>query len=149
MNREQITEALKMLKSYEVAVREYEENRLMSEEGKYAAGPCRVAIYSDMPMGSGSGSRAPKMTGLWSMEDALEYQHALHMSRWLRAALEALTLQERRLMTLKYFDGLSIKEAAEEMHFHEQKGKNLHSSSLKKMEVSLRFIEYHMLLQPA
>jgi hypothetical protein len=149
MNREQITEGLKMLKSYEVAVREYESNRLMHDEDKYSAAPCRVAIYSDMPKGAGSGSRAPKLTGAWMMADYLEYERCLHMSQWMRAALEALTVQERTLMEYKYLDGYSLKQAGEKMHFHEQKAKNLHGSSLRKMEVSLKFIDNHVLLQPA
>lgn len=144
MNREQITEALKMLKAWEVAVSEFERNKLNEQinNNPFVAAGCRVAVYSDTPIGTGSGSRRPSLTGEWSLADSLEYQRCLYMSRWLRAALSTLYEEEEKVITLKYMNGLVLKQICERIGMSIGKAKSLHKSGLDKMQVCLQFVEY-------
>lgn len=147
MNREQITEGLKMLRSYEVAVKQFEENRIgeITNNNPLVASGCRVTLYSDIPTGNGLGSRQPSLTGLWTFEDMMEYQKCLYMSRWLRAALSALNEDEHKVVTLKWMDGLTLNTISQRIHMSERTVKTLHGTGLRKMETCLRFVEFKQL----
>lgn len=144
MNREQIVEGLKFLRAYEVAVSEFERNKPSEPQNinPWIAAGCRVTLYSDMPMGTGSGSRSPVLTGEWSLADSLEYQRCLYMSRWLRAALSTLYEEERKVVSLKYMDGLTLKQIAQRIHVSGGKSKSLHKEGMEKMDTCLQFVEY-------
>jgi hypothetical protein len=66
LNREQITEGLKMLRAYEVAVSQFERHQIVEQPNvnPFVAAGCRVTLYSEMPSGTGSGSRQPSLTGM-------------------------------------------------------------------------------------
>lgn len=143
MNKEQITEALKMYRSYKTGISGYERPYVPDyNANRYeTAAACRVTLYSDMPMGTGSGSRAPTLTGGWSLEDHIEYMRFKDIVSWIDLALEALTADERHIITKKWMDGLTLKQISMVTQYSERTVKTIHGRGLDKMYTCLRFIE--------
>lgn len=152
MNRDQMTEALKMYRAYKAGISAYERVRILGVAGTnynpFAAAGCRVAIYSDTPMGTGSGSRIPYLTGLWGNEDEREYLYFCEVVKWLDVALDTLTTDERHVITLKWMDGLTLGQIASRTPYSERTVKTIHSRSLEKMHKPLMFIVFNTEYKP-
>lgn len=142
MNREQITEALKMYRSYKVGIAAYERVQINNDNwNPFVASACRVAVYSDTPLGTGSGSKQPTLTGGWSLEDHMEYQNYCETVKWIDVALDSLTTDERHVITLKWMDGLTLRQISERTPYSERTVKTIHGRSLDKMYACLRFVD--------
>lgn len=142
MNKEQITEALKMYKSYKAGIAGYERPFMNDNLDPYMnAAACRVTLYSDMPVGTGSGSRAPTLSGGWSMDDHLEYMRFKEIVRWIDVALETLTADEEAVVKKKWMEGMTLKQISKTGHYSERTVKSIHGRGLDKMHNCLRFID--------
>lgn len=104
-----------------------------------SAAPARVVLYSDMPMGTGSGSQEPKLTGLWSYEDNKEYRAVKKAVERTECALDLLTKVEREIITMKYIKGLTFAEAGKEKHYSREWAKTIHSRAIGKLNKALMF----------
>jgi hypothetical protein len=149
MERDQITHELKYYRSYKAAIESTQE--IMTTENasdrwgsaKYeSAAACRVTIYSDMPSGTGSGSRAPKLTGNMSFEDAIEYSRFQSIVMYLEMGMSVLTELELDIITFKWMDDLNLNQIAERKGFSYRTAKTIHGRALDKMYNSLRFVVY-------
>jgi hypothetical protein len=107
---------------------------------QYAA-PARVVLYSDMPMGTGSGSRAPKLTGMWQYEDNLEYRKVKKAVERTECALDLLTVVEREVIILKYMGGLTLAKTGERKHYSREWAKGIHRRAIAKLNNALMFDE--------
>ncbi|MFK7696406.1 sigma factor-like helix-turn-helix DNA-binding protein [Paenibacillus sp. HJGM_3] len=143
MNREQIIECLKFYKAFKSAVMAYERvNLYQSAHNPFHAAGCRVTLYSDMPMGTGSGSRAPTLTGEWTHQDTIEYESLRSTVQWLDIALDSLTADERHVITLKWMEGLTMQQISQRTPHSERTVKTIHGRSLDKMHIVLRFVDH-------
>lgn len=146
MDRDKITELLKNYRLYKLAIRDYERpepqgshNRIT--ERYFEASPCRIVAYSDMPMGTGSGSRPPKITGLWAWEDNVEYHAFKYAVRRVEDALDLLSDDERSVVTLKWMDDLTLDEVGRRKNYSREWVKKVHRRALSKLCICLRFDE--------
>lgn len=142
MTKDKVTELLKNYRSYVAAIRNY--HRQTSDEMNYdpymSAAPCRVAVYSDTPIGRGSGSRPPTLTGGWSLADHLHYQSIVDAVQYITEALDALTADERSVIELKYMDGLTLETIAQRKAYSRRTIRRIHSRALTKLEIALGFV---------
>lgn len=139
MDREKVVELLKNYRAYVIALRNY--HRQTSDELEQnpylSAAPCRVTLYSDTPVGRGSGSRPPTLTGGWSLADHLHYQSIVDAVQYITEALDALTADERSVIELKYMDGLTLEVIAQRKAYSRRTIRRIHSRALMKLEIAL------------
>ncbi|MNW51826.1 Sigma-70, region 4 [compost metagenome] len=147
MERERITYELKYYRSYKAAVEGTMRRKNMNSineifENKYmTAAPCRVTLFSDMPMGRGSGSRPPTLTGGMTFDDLLELERYQEMIEMIDIALASLTEAEFEVITLKWMDDLTLNQISDRKGISPRTAKTIHSRALDKLYTSLRF--YH------
>ena len=110
-------------------------------ERYFEASPCRIVAYSDMPMGTGSGSRAPSITGLWTWEDTSEYNQFKYAVRRVDDALDLLSDDERSVVTLKWMDDLTLDQIGTRKRYSREWVKKVHRRALGKLSICLRFDE--------
>jgi RNA polymerase sigma factor (sigma-70 family) len=55
-------------------------------------------------------------------------------SRKVRAAVQELPVNQRRLLALSYFEGLTVREAARHLHWHSSKAQRAHENAKRKLE---------------
>jgi|SRR5690242_11075651 len=141
MNKDEIVEELKNYRSYKHAVAQYNRADEYNPDRYMTASPCRVTLYSDMPMGTGSGSRQPLLTGGWTFEDVLEYNWFTYITEQIESAMETLSEDERRVIQLKWMDGVALVNISKRIYFSERKVSYLHTSALNKLHICMKFIQ--------
>ncbi|RAV22214.1 sigma factor-like helix-turn-helix DNA-binding protein [Paenibacillus contaminans] len=146
MNRDKVTELLRNYRYYKMAIRDYETpemkpNYTFGPERFFTAAPCRTTSYSDMPMGTGSGSRAPTLTGDWTLEDHIEYEKYRYAAKRVEMALELLSDEERSVISLKWMDGLTLDQIGKRKKYSREWVKKMHRRALEKLTICLRFDE--------
>lgn len=140
-NRNKVVELLKNYRYYKQAIRGYwrRSSDEMITDRYMSAAPCRTAIYSDTPIGRGSGSRIPTLTGSWSLLDEIEYKEYTYIVDRIDQALDTLTDDERSVVTQKWVNGLTLKEIGERKNYSEAWAKKIHRRAIQNMEICLRF----------
>lgn len=122
---------------------EAEEPELSKElmEKYQSAAPARVVRYSETPKGMGSGSQEPRLTGLWSQEDHKEYKAVKKAVERIECAIDLLTATERKIITLKYMQGLTLAQVGAGEGCSREWAKKHHRRALAKLTESLMFDE--------
>lgn len=141
MTRDELTELLKIHKSLKAGIAAYERSRHIKDPfDRYAAAPSRVADYSGMPFGGAPGSRPPTMTGEWGFEDYLQYSLFSDAVYWVEQALDALTADERLVITKKWMEGLTLHQISQVSTYSVRTVKTIHTRALDKMHNCLQFV---------
>ena len=146
MEWERIQHELKYYRSYKVAIEttkrniQAETNGNSWERNRYEdASPCRVTVYDDMPLGGGSGSREPVLSGGMSFEDIMEFERYKEIVSIIDMALNTMAEIERDIITMKWMDELTLAQIAERKGFSYGTAKTIHGRAVEKMKKSLRF----------
>ena len=140
MNREQITETLKVYLAYKHAVNMYERHQPIPSAG--------VANYSAMPSGSGAPERffaivgKPADMGHTSLQDVLDYRKYKAAVTELEGAFAVLTEDEESVIKLKWIHDLDLSIIAERKKYSVITIKRWHKRALDKLETALRFAQF-------
>lgn len=139
MNRENVTELLKNYRNYKYAVNQYERHK-----GRPAAG---VANYSGMSGGSGAqelffapNGRMADM-GHTSLDDAMDYEQYSEVVKDIDGGLDLLTAEEHSVVRLKWIEGRTLKEIADEKKYSLETVKRNHKRALEKLSICYRFVK--------
>lgn len=143
MNRGKIEQLLKNYRLYKLAIRDYQKAEKPTKEeaeGPYmVAAPARVTMYSDTPVGQGSGSKPPQLTGVWGMYDYMEYHAYRYAVERVDAALHLLSEKERRVVVMRWMDGMNMKQIGKEMNYSRENIKKIHLRAIEKLSKAMRF----------
>jgi len=138
MNREQITETLKVYLAYKHAVTMYERHRPFPSAG--------VANYTAMPSGSGAPERffaivgKPADMGNTSLQDELDYRRYKTAVTELEGAFDVLTEEELSVVKLKWMHDVTLKQIAERKRYSIDTVKRHHRRGIQKLSDALRFV---------
>lgn len=128
-NIEDIKRGLSSYMVYKFSIAGYETPD--EPEDKYMnASRARGTLYSETPLGTGGGSKPPKLSGRWSLEDALEYERLKCIVQRLEMALDMLPVLERDIIRLKYFAGLTLAQVGERKSYSRESIKSRHRKAL-------------------
>lgn len=146
IDRNKATELLGNYRYYKFAIRDYENPYINAEslasitEQKYEyAAPARVTLFSDMPIGRGSGSRMPTLTGEWGINDHIQYNAVKYAVQRVDCALDLLSDEERSVITLKWVDELTLQQIADRKRYSRDWAKKIHRKALGKLAKMLMF----------
>lgn len=141
VDRDKVTKLLKNYRYYRMAVKGYERNTTdeLITNKYFSAARCRTTLYSDMPMGMGGGSSAPRLTGGWSLDDESEYREYKYIVERIDDALNLLSDEEKSVLVLKWMDGMTLDQIATRKGFSEAWAKKVHRKSINDLALCFRF----------
>jgi RNA polymerase sigma factor (sigma-70 family) len=138
---EKVSKLLGKYKFYKQALKGFERLLAVNEiEDRYmSAAACRTVQYSDTPIGRGSGSNPPFLTGEWDLQSRLEYEEYSYIVKRIDGALEALNEEERSVIQLKWFHGLFLNEIATRKNLSQRQVERIHTRAMRQLDLCLKF----------